>query len=213
MTRQLPDLITMNLNDLHEWDGNARQGDVDVIKESMRTNGVFQPIVVQASTGKIIAGNHRYKALVQLQKEYPDSWPEDVSVLPLNVSDEEAARIHVADNRTSDMAEWDRSALLDQLEELDVTDLGLAGTGFDSDEVEELRKALADASDDDWGDALDAVSDSDPTVATRSFSFPASMATVVDDAIDKAKNYTVGDGNANGEALVHLCQEFLDDRS
>ena len=158
MNTHLPDQAVWPLTDLHEWEGNARQGDVDVIKESMRTNGVFQPIVVQASTGKIIAGNHRYKALVELNREAPDAWPEEVTVLPLDVTDEEAARIHLADNKTSDDAELDYALLVAQLEELDKSETGLLGTGFDEDQLNDLRAMFTKDDLDDLAEG-----DSSPT--------------------------------------------------
>ena len=159
MSTQLPDIETRELDALTEWEGNARQGDVDVIKESMRTNGVFQPIIVQASTGKIIAGNHRYKALVELHREAPDSWPSKVSVIPLDVTDEEALRIHLADNKTSDDAEWDIRALVAQLDEVTAQPSGLTGTGFDEDDLNDLRDQLYG---DDAEERLNEVGDDEP---------------------------------------------------
>lgn len=154
MTTQLPALQNWPTNAIHEWEGNARRGDVDIIKESMRTNGVFQPIIVQESTGRIIAGNHRFRALKELRKEAPDAWPDQVSVIPLDVSDEEALRIHLADNKTSDKAEWANPELLEQLEALAATDQRLEGTGFDDDELDELRAELA-ALDEPYAGASD----------------------------------------------------------
>lgn len=209
MNTTLPNLETRTHDQLTEWPGNARQGDVDTIKESMRTNGVFQPIIIQTSTGRIIAGNHRYKALVELHKEAPDTWGDNVTVLPLDVSDEEAMRIHLADNRTSDLAEWDNVNLYEQLSELVGTDNALVGSGFTDDDLDSLRMKLEDAEDEDWSDAADKVTEGDPTVASRSFFLPADDAGIVDSAIEKAKTYGDGSGNANGEALVVMAKEYL----
>ena len=41
---------------------NVRQGDVGAIATSLSTHGQYRPIVVQESTGHILAGNHTYKA-------------------------------------------------------------------------------------------------------------------------------------------------------
>lgn len=159
MSTQLPDIETRELDALTEWEGNARQGDVDVIKESMRTNGVFQPIIVQAQTGKVIAGNHRLKAMRELHREAPDSWPSKVSVIPLDVTDEEALRIHLADNKTSDDAEWDIRALVAQLDEVTAQPSGLTGTGFDEDDLNDLRDQLYG---DDAEERLNEVGDDEP---------------------------------------------------
>ena len=159
MSTQLPDIETRELDALTEWEGNARQGDVDVIKESMRTNGVFQPIIVQAQTGKVIAGNHRLRAMRELHREAPDSWPSKVSVIPLDVTDEEALRIHLADNKTSDDAEWDIRALVAQLDEVTAQPSGLTGTGFDEDDLNDLRDQLYG---DDAEERLNEVGDDEP---------------------------------------------------
>ena len=159
MSTQLPDIETRELDALTEWEGNARQGDVDVIKESMRTNGVFQPIIVQAQTGKVIAGNHRLKAMRELHREAPDSWPSKVSVIPLDVTDEVALRIHLADNKTSDDAEWDIRALVAQLDEVTAQPSGLTGTGFDEDDLNDLRDQLYG---DDAEERLNEVGDDEP---------------------------------------------------
>ncbi len=45
---------------------NARVGNVDGIAESIRVNGFFGTIVAQRSTGYILAGNHRFRAAVQV---------------------------------------------------------------------------------------------------------------------------------------------------
>lgn len=159
MSTQLPDIEIRELDTLTEWEGNARQGDVDVIKESMRTNGVFQPIIVQAQTGKVIAGNHRLKAMRELHREAPDSWPSKVSVISLDVTDEEALRIHLADNKTSDDAEWDIRALVAQLDEVTAQPSGLTGTGFDEDDLNDLRDQLYG---DDAEERLNEVGDDEP---------------------------------------------------
>lgn len=135
---------TMPLTALTEWSGNARRGDVDSIKQSMRQNGVFQPLIVQSGTRRVIAGNHRLRALRELHAEAPDQWGDSVTVVELDVDDDRAMRIHLADNKTSDDAEWEHSDLLAQLEELEVTDTGLVGSGFSDDDLNELRLALGD---------------------------------------------------------------------
>lgn len=139
----IPPIEQRPIADLTLWPGNARRGNVKSIKESMAVNDVFQPILVQSSTGKIIAGNHRFKALRELNSEDPDRWPDEVPVIPFEVTDEQAARMHVADNKTSDDADWDNELLLAQLDELAGSEGGLPGTGFDDDELEDLRDAVA----------------------------------------------------------------------
>lgn len=109
---------------------NPRSGDVGLIGESIRVNGFFGAIVAQRSTGRILAGNHRWKAA---QAEGRDRVP----VAWIDVDDEHALRILLADNRTNDVAGYDDSKLAGLLAELSET-CGLEGTGYKAEDLEAL---------------------------------------------------------------------------
>lgn len=109
---------------------NPRSGDVGLIGESIRVNGFFGAIVAQRSTGRILAGNHRWKAA---QAEGRDRVP----VAWVDVDDEHALRILLADNRTNDVAGYDDSKLAGLLAELSET-CGLEGTGYKAEDLEAL---------------------------------------------------------------------------
>lgn len=115
--------------DLHP--DNANVGNVDVIAESIRVNGFYAPIIVQATTGYIIAGNHRFQAAKKLGME-------QVPVVYLDVDDTEAKRIMVADNRTTRLGHDDSELLTSLLEELGDTEIGLMGTGFSHADLQTL---------------------------------------------------------------------------
>lgn len=110
---------------------NARKGDLAAIKESLERFGQVRPIVVQKSTGYVVAGNHTRQAMLEL------GWGELAAVL-LEMDDETAHAYLVADNRTSDRAAYDQAKLYESLEGL----LNLDGTGYDLDYVESLGDAL-----------------------------------------------------------------------
>jgi hypothetical protein len=113
---------------------NPRHGVVPKIAASLTRFGQVKPIVAQASTGHIVAGNHTYRAALSLD------WPL-IAVVRVEMTDEDAEAYMVADNRTSDVATNDDAALLAILETM--SDTGqLAGTGFEPDDVEDLRAAL-----------------------------------------------------------------------
>lgn len=114
---------------------NARQGDVGAIHESIASNGFYGAVVAQRSTGYILAGNHRWMAACAAgASEIPVTW--------VDVDDDRALRILLADNRTNDIASYDDNALADLLTELAQTPLGLDGTGFDGDALDELLADL-----------------------------------------------------------------------
>jgi ParB-like chromosome segregation protein Spo0J len=111
---------------------NARRGNVDAIAESLQRNGQFRPVLVQRSTNYVLAGNHTVMAAKQL------GW-EKVSVSFVDVDDEAARRILLADNRTSDLSGYDEAALADLLQSIP----GLDGTGFDTEDLDRLLSRLA----------------------------------------------------------------------
>jgi hypothetical protein len=114
---------------------NANVGDVEAIKESISVNGYYAPLIVQSSTGYILAGNHRYAAAQALGFE-------KVPVIYLDVDDEEAKRIMVADNRTTRLGHDDDEALSALLTELGDSEVGLLGTGFNHADLQSLQDKL-----------------------------------------------------------------------
>lgn len=108
---------------------NARRGNVAVIAESLRVNSQFAPIVVQASTHHVLAGNHTLAAALQL------GWTEIDAVI-LDVDDARAYKIMLAANRTADLGGYDRDALAELLSYTEET--GYAGTGYTEHDVQLL---------------------------------------------------------------------------
>jgi DNA modification methylase len=116
----------------NEW--NANQGDLGSIIESVQVNQFYGAILAQKSTGRIIAGEHRWRAA---QSEGLQTVP----VIYLDVDDEAAKRIMLADNRTSRLGMDDPAALAELLQGMP----SLEGTGFDSDALQELLEDLGQA--------------------------------------------------------------------
>lgn len=114
---------------------NVRQGDVGAITESLKHHGQYRPIVVQKSTGHILAGNHTYKAAKALK------WKE-IAATYVDVDDDQALRILLMDNKANDLATYDDSALVDMLRELAQTELKLDGTGFTPEDLNDLLEIL-----------------------------------------------------------------------
>lgn len=117
---------------------NANHGDVEAIRESIRTNGVFAPVLVQQSRKRIIAHKHVWDACVA------EGLPR-VPVVWLDVNDKQAERIMVADNRTRDIAQTDDAALLALLQGLAESAEGLFGTGYTDDGMDVLRARVEGA--------------------------------------------------------------------
>jgi len=144
----LPDILTedvqhMPINRVRPHPANPREGDVGAIWESIQENGFFGALVVQESSGYILAGNHRWMAA-------KEAGMNEVPVIYVDVGDERAMRILLADNRTNDVATYDGEQLADLLEHLESTDDGLAGTGYDGDALDDLLDNLAPLPPDDF---------------------------------------------------------------
>lgn len=133
-TRTFSDPQDVPLDSLKPHPDNPRQGDVGALTTSLERFGLYQPIVVQRSSGYIVAGNHRYLAAKQLGYA-------TIPVVYLDVDDDTARAILVADNRLSDLATYDDDALANILRDLAEHDL-LTGTGYDGDDVDSLLRSL-----------------------------------------------------------------------
>lgn len=108
---------------------NARKhsnANIESIKHSLTKFGQRKPIIVHKGT--VIAGNGTLQAAMELD------WTQiTISEVPEDWSDDTAKAYALADNRSSELAEWDNSILAAQLLELDemgwdVTELGFTQT-------------------------------------------------------------------------------------
>ena len=121
----------VSVGDLVVHPNNPRQGDIGSLVQSIETNGWFGSIVVQRSTNRVLAGNHRLMAAqITGMEEIPVYW--------VDVDDATATRILLADNRTSDLAIYDDSSLAELLSGLADTEVGITGTGYDDSDLEAL---------------------------------------------------------------------------
>ena len=127
--------VRRKLDELHPHPSNPRQGDVGAIHESIEANGFYGAVIVQKSTGYVLAGNHRMQAAAH-------AGAKSLPVIEVDVDDATATRILLADNRTNDVATYDQDALAGLLRSL-AEDGGLAGSGYDGDDVDALLADIA----------------------------------------------------------------------
>jgi len=127
--------LAVGINTVRPHPRNVRQGDIGAISQSLQGHGQYRPIIVQQSTGYIIAGNHTWKAAKSL------NW-QNIAVHYLDVDDEQALRIMLADNRTTDLSSYDDAALIDLLKELNETSAGLKDTMFDGNDLDDLIRTF-----------------------------------------------------------------------
>ena len=127
----------VDVTKLKGYDKNPRKGNVKAIAESLQTNSQYRPIVVQKNSMKILAGNHTWRAAKEL------GWKK-IAVVFVDVDDDQAKRIVLADNRTNDLAEYDNEILAELLKDLGDS----VGTGYSEDDMNAIMNAVsADAED------------------------------------------------------------------
>lgn len=143
-------------SELQLYDRNPNAGDVDAIAGSLRTNSQYRPIVVNRGTHtgrplEVLAGNHTTLAFRKLGEADPDDerW-QLVDCWVIDVDEDAAAKIVLADNRTAEFGERDDRLLAELLASLDDLD----GTGYTDADLAELEglllepgPALTDADD------------------------------------------------------------------
>lgn len=134
--------LLVPIGDVMPYENNANNGDVDIVRDSIQTNGFYGAIIAQKGFGTIIAGHTRYEALLSLGSEW-------IPVIWVETSNVSAARMRLVDNRSTRMGRDDPGLLLEELQsilEADA-DLMLTGTGFLESDLEAIRALLEEPLD------------------------------------------------------------------
>lgn len=130
----------MNIQNIHidhirpYW-RNPRKNEkaVEAVKKSIEEYGFNSPIVVDKNF-VIIAGHVRYKALRELGYS-------EVPCVVLDISEEKAKQYRIADNKTSELADWDTDKLMFELREIE--ELKNMDIFFKENELEKLLPDLS----------------------------------------------------------------------
>lgn len=132
-------------SELRLYQRNPRKGNVGVVAASLKAHGQYRPIVVNIGTHtgrryEVLAGNHTLKAFRTLAQREPDDprWGA-VSAHFIDVDEDQARRIVLADNRTADGGSYDADSLSDLLGGLNDSIDGLGATGFDFSDLDALN--------------------------------------------------------------------------
>lgn len=138
------EIIIKGIDEIRPYENNPRVNDgaVGAVAESIREFGFQQPIVVDRD-GVIIAGHTRYKAAQKL------GMTEVPVVVADNLNDEQVRAYRLADNKTGELAEWDFSALEEELAGIGELDMSLFGFSDDAAEAVNLDEEPKDKSGDD----------------------------------------------------------------
>ena len=141
-------IIDKKLDEIFPYEKNARKNDdaVEYVANSIKEFGFKVPIVA-TSDGEIINGHTRFKAskLLGLEKV--------PVIIADDLTDEQIKAFRLADNKTGEIADWNESLLIKELEELDDLDYDMGQFGFELD-LDDADDADGDGSD-DMGDIPD----------------------------------------------------------
>ena len=132
-------VIHLKVSDLIAYENNPRKNDdaVDAVASSIKSFGFKVPVIVD-SNNVIIAGHTRVKACKKL------GITEVPCVIADDLTEDQIKAFRLADNKTSELAEWD----LDKLsEELKFIEMDMSQFGFEDLEQELDREVLEDEFD------------------------------------------------------------------
>lgn len=124
-------IVWRNPDELTPYENNPRinDGAVDAVAASIKQFGFKVPIVVD-SNGVVVTGHTRLKAAKKLGL---DSVPVIVAD---DLTPEQVKAFRLADNKTSELAQWDLDKLeieLDGIDEIDMSDFGFDDIHIDED--------------------------------------------------------------------------------
>lgn len=124
--------LAVPISSLVFYGKNARIHNMPKIEASLKQHGQYRPIVVRAGTNEILAGNGTVQGAINL------GW-EQIAATFMDCDDDQAARIVAVDNKLNDDATYDPVKLVDLLTSIP----DLAGTGFETDDLDRLINEIA----------------------------------------------------------------------
>ena len=131
------DIVEKKLADIKPYEKNPRNNDnaVNEVANSISSFGFKVPIVIDKDN-VIVCGHTRYKASKKLGLEVVPC------VIADDLTEEQIKAYRLADNKVSELAEWNFDLLGDEL--ADILDIDLSDFGFDLSEEEEETEIIED---------------------------------------------------------------------
>ena len=133
-------IVEKKIAEIKPYEKNPRKNDcaVDAVASSIKEFGFKVPVVIDKDN-VIVCGHTRYKAAQKL----------GLQVVPCVVADdltgEQIKAYRLADNKVSELAEWDIDLLGEELD--GIFDIDMSDFGFDLSEEEDAQTEREDLSD------------------------------------------------------------------
>jgi DNA modification methylase len=131
--------LLVPIDSVTRWPNNPRRGDVAAITASLQRFGQQRPVLVQKSSGQVVAGNHTRDAMLVL------GWTH-MAAVDTELDDVEAKSFLLADNQINDRAQNDPDALGAMLRELAALGAISPALGFDSETLDRFLVTIGDES-------------------------------------------------------------------
>lgn len=136
-------IIMKKIKEITPYENNPRNNKkaVEFVINSIKEFGFKQPIVIDGE-GVIVCGHTRYQASKKLKlKEVP-------CILADDLNEQQIKAFRLADNKTSEWAEWDLEKLEVEMEEIT---MDLSGFGFMEIEEDEIDAPLVEEQGEGFG--------------------------------------------------------------
>jgi ParB-like chromosome segregation protein Spo0J len=119
------DIVYKKVSEIHPYEKNPRKNSntAEALVESIKAFGFKNPIIIDEND-IIICGHARYKAAQMLGLE------EVPTITASGLTKTQIKAFRIADNKTSELADWDAEKLSMELRELKAEDFSLDLTGF-----------------------------------------------------------------------------------
>jgi ParB-like chromosome segregation protein Spo0J len=134
----------------------------EAVKRSIERFGLRKPIVAAKDTNVVYAGNLTLEVAIELGfTQIPVAW------IPAETPEKICQAYAIADNKTSELGDWDNTQLQTVIKELDaLPDFDLRDTGFELKELDELFPDLIEQKEETF-DVAEAMEDeSEPITQT-----------------------------------------------
>ena len=190
-------IIDKKIGEIKPYEKNPRKNDnaVNAVANSISQFGFKNPIVIDGNN-VIICGHTRYKAAQKL----------GLDVVPCVVADdlteEQIKAYRLADNKVSELAEWDFNILGDELEsifDIDMTDFGFDEAVIDEDYGTDFTLADGDKSE----------------ICQITFTFHEKQKELIEYAMSLVKNditETFGNENKRGNQIYEVVRQWAEQR-
>ena len=201
-------LLMASIQDLKSDHKNARKRtdrSSSLIKESLEKFGAARSIVIDEEN-RILAGNGTIEgakaAGIKNLRVIETDGKEIIAVKRIGLTEEDKVGLALADNRTSDLSEWDREMLLKLSEENDLS------PWF---EEEDLDALLGEGVEE--ADLPDLDNGEKEPFQQMSFVLHDEQVALVNEAIAKSKDFgeftNSLNQNSNGNALARIAELFI----